>query len=130
MEILIRKEPNGSIYLDKTNASYFDTLNMSAPPYNFTKIIIDDQYADCEPTDFNSDLTFSVEKYNERKQQFLKEKEILELKQKLIPIKEDVEQVELFGIVRDDYSEKKQQCADIINKIRFLMGKEPRETTK
>lgn len=67
MEILIRKEPNGSIYLDKTSAIYFDVLNMSAPPYNYTKKTIDDQYSDCEPTDFNNDLTFSVEKYNARK---------------------------------------------------------------
>ncbi len=78
MEILIRKEPNGSIYLDKTNAIYYEALNMSAPPYNFTKKTIDDQYSNCEPTDFNSDLTFSIEKYNARK----KELELYNLRQR------------------------------------------------
>lgn len=67
MEILIRKEPNGKIYLDKNNSMYYETLNMSEPPYNYSKIIINDQYADCEPTDFNSNLTFNSDKYNERK---------------------------------------------------------------
>ena len=44
MEILIRKEPNGTIYLDKTNAMYFETLQMSEPPYNFTKTTIPNDY--------------------------------------------------------------------------------------
>ena len=68
MEILIRKEPNGTIYLDKANAMYFETLHMSEPPYNFTKTTIPNEYLDCEPTDFNDDLTFSVDKYNARKE--------------------------------------------------------------
>lgn len=68
MEILIRKEPNGTIYLDKTNAAYFETLHMSEPPYNFTKTTIPNEYLDCEPTDFNEDLTFSIDKYNARKE--------------------------------------------------------------
>lgn len=67
MEILIRKEPNGTIYLDKNNAMYFETLCMSEAPYNFTKLTIPDNYSDCEATDFNNDLTFSVDKYNARK---------------------------------------------------------------
>lgn len=68
MEILIRKEPNGEIYMDKNNAMYYEVLHMSEPPYNYSKIIINDQYADCEPTDFNSNLTFNSDKYNERKE--------------------------------------------------------------
>ena len=67
MEILIRKEPNGSIYLDKQNAYKFETLKMDKPPYNFTKISIEDGFADCEASDFNDDLTFNTIKYNERK---------------------------------------------------------------
>jgi hypothetical protein len=46
---------------------------LSQPPYNYTKIQIDDKYSDCIGKDFNEDLTFSVEKYNARKQ---KENEI------------------------------------------------------
>lgn len=52
--------------------------------------------------------------------------QISQLTEKLIPLKQDVEQVELFGFVREDYLEKRKQCAEIINKIRVLMKKEPR----
>ena len=34
----------------------------------FTKVELDEQYKDCTYFDFNDDLTFSVEKYNVRKQ--------------------------------------------------------------
>lgn len=70
MEILIRKEPNGTIYLDKNNAKYYKILNMSEPPYNFTKIEIDTEYCDCEPIDFDDNLKFNVEKYKARKERF------------------------------------------------------------
>ncbi len=45
---------------------------------------------------------------------------ILELKQQLQKFKEDVEQVELFGMQRADYEEKKQACVDIIEELRTL----------
>lgn len=35
----------------------------------FTKIELEDKYSDCVKADFNEDLTFSVEKYNARKEQ-------------------------------------------------------------
>ena len=34
----------------------------------FTQVELEDQYKDCEYQDFNEDLTFSVEKYNTRKE--------------------------------------------------------------
>ena len=46
--------------------------------------------------------------------------QINSLKQQLQKFKEDVEQVELFGMERPDYSEKKQQCANIILQLRTL----------
>lgn len=45
---------------------------------------------------------------------------IIELKERLQKYKEDVEQVELFGMQRDDYAEKKQLCASIILQLREL----------
>lgn len=45
---------------------------------------------------------------------------ILDLKQKLAKYKEDVEQVELFGMQRSDYEQKKQMCANIILELRQL----------
>ena len=84
MKIAIRKEPNGSIYMDKeiysrtqevqdengniTTQPLFSDQTLSKPPYNYTKVEIDDKYSDCQPSDFNYDLTFSIEKYNARKQ--------------------------------------------------------------
>lgn len=48
-----------------------------------------------------------------------------ELKAELAKVKEDIEQVE-YGLVRDDYAEKKARAAEIINELRVLEGKEPR----
>ena len=49
-----------------------------------------------------------------------------ELKTELAKIKEDIEQ-EVFGLVRDDYAAKKARAAEIVNELRVLEGKEPRE---
>lgn len=49
-----------------------------------------------------------------------------ELKSELAKIKEDIEQ-ERFGLVRNDYVEKKARAAEIINELRVLEGKQPRE---
>ncbi len=84
MFIAIRKEPNGSLYTDKeiysrthevqdengniTTQPLFTDETLSKPPYNYIKVEIDDVYSDCQASDFNDDLTFSIEKYNARKQ--------------------------------------------------------------
>ena len=84
MFIAIRKEPNGSIYIDKeiysrtqevqdkngniTIQPLFSDEELSQPPYNYTKVEIDNVYSDCQSSDFNNDLTLSIEKYNTRKQ--------------------------------------------------------------
>ncbi len=53
----------------------------------------------------------------------------IELKTELAKIKEDIEQ-ETFGLVREDYAEKKNRAAEIINNLRILEGKEPREVNQ
>ena len=84
MFIAIRKESNGSLYMDKeiysrtqevqdeqgniTIQPLFSDETLALPPYNYTKVEIDDVYSDCQASDFNDDLTFSIEKYNARKQ--------------------------------------------------------------
>lgn len=146
MFIAIRKEPNGSLYIDKniysrtqevqdeqgniTIQPLFSDETLSQPPYNYSKVEIDDKYADCIHLDFDctgDTFVFNIAKYNARKTNDENLKKIAELKLELAPIKEDVEQVKLFGMVRDDYEEKKQRCAEIVNEIRTLMGKEPRK---
>ena len=52
-----------------------------------------------------------------------KEKALIEierLKIQLEKYKEDVEQVELFGMEREDYIQKRQECANIILQLREL----------
>lgn len=84
MIIAIRKEPNGTLYMDKEIYSrtqkvqdengnievvpMFTNEELAQPPYNYTKVEIDDVYSDCQESDFNDDLTFNVDKYNARKQ--------------------------------------------------------------
>lgn len=46
--------------------------------------------------------------------------QIQELKQQLQKYKEDVEQVELFSMERDDYEDKKELCKNIILELREL----------
>ena len=38
------------------------------PPYNYKIVEIDDKYADCLISDFNQDLSFSIDKYKSRKE--------------------------------------------------------------
>lgn len=45
---------------------------------------------------------------------------IAELKQQIAKYKEDIEQVELFGMQRDDYEQKKEMCKNIILELRQL----------
>ena len=84
MKIAIRKEPNGSIYMDKEiylrtqevqDENGYITIQplstdetLSQPPFNYTKVEIEDVYSDCQASDFDEDLTFNLEKYNTRKQ--------------------------------------------------------------
>ena len=59
----------------------------------------------------------------------LNQQRILSLKAELDKVKEDIEQ-ETFGLIRNDYAEKKARAAEIINELRVLEGKEPREVNK
>lgn len=54
-------------------------------------------------------------------------KEIFRLKAELERIKEDIEQVLMFHMQRDDLPEKQARAAEIVNEIRVLEGKAPRE---
>lgn len=69
MEICIKKESDGSIYISRTALSRFDKETLVRPPYNFSFVQVDKE--DFVSSDFNDDLSFSLEKYNARK---LKEK--------------------------------------------------------
>lgn len=49
-----------------------------------------------------------------------KRNEIKKLKEQIAKYKEDVEQVELFGMDRADYAEKKELCKNIVLRLREL----------
>jgi len=76
-----------------------------------------DQYEDIQVY-----IPYSEEELTERANR----RRRMELKAELAKIKEDIEQ-ETFGLVRDDFAEKKARAAEIVNELRVLEGKEPRE---
>ena len=76
MKIAIRKEQNGSIYIDKTALERFDEEILKQPPYNYSFVDVEE---DCQASDFNDNLTFNIDKYNVRKNKNLLEQELSEL---------------------------------------------------
>lgn len=105
MFIAIRKEPNDSLYMDKEIYSktqevmseqgvvYIEPLftdeQLSKPPYNYTKVEVDDKYSDCISADFDEDLTFNIDKYNSRKQEEKKRNYKIDV-ERLIALKYDI----------------------------------------
>lgn len=120
MRIAIRKEPNGSIYIDKNLRA---DIPYTEPPYNFTLIEVEKE--DCIGFDFNDDLTFNLEKYNARKQEEINIVRIAEIKTELDELNKDFIQV-LCGAVIPNYEEKKLKFQALHNEMRELQGKEPR----
>ena len=73
--IAIRKELDGSLYMDKNFFGRFAEADLGT--YGYTKV---EAPEDCEVSDFNDDLTFSLEKYNDRKNSIELRKERILLK--------------------------------------------------
>ena len=142
MFIAIRKEQDGSLYMDKeiyfrtqkvqdqngniTIQPLFSEETLAQPPYNYTKVEIDDKYSDCQVSDFNDDLTFSIEKYNARKQRQDNEDRIAQIKPRLEQLSQDLIQAQA-GAVFEDLEERKAEFQELHNELRTLLGKEPRE---
>ena len=79
MEICIREN-----YIDKTALTrthivvdedgkeheelMYKREDLVMPPYNYKIVEIDDKYSDCVASDFNQDLSFSIDKYKSRKE--------------------------------------------------------------
>ena len=53
-------------------------------------------------------------------QNWLNRKFIAEKKAILVKYREDVEQVSLFGMEREDFEEKKEACKALVEKLRVL----------
>jgi hypothetical protein len=141
MFIAIRKEKNGLLYISKTIYSrtqevrdeqgnitiqpLFSDETLSNLPYNYTKVEIDDIYSDCQSSDFNDDLTFSVDKYNARKKRELEQIELVGLQTELNSLSQDLIQAQA-GAVIDNLEERKARFQVVHNRIREIIGKEPR----
>jgi hypothetical protein len=95
----------------------------------YTKIEIDDKYSDCDCSDFNEDLTFSIEKYNARKKKENNQLRIAEIKTRLEQLSQDLIQAQA-GAVFEDLEERKTEFQTLHNELRVLLGKEPREYNK
>ena len=142
MFIAIRKEPNGALYIDKEIYSrtqevqdeqgniiiqpLFSEEELSQTPYNYTKVEVDDKYSDCQSSDFNDDLTFSIEKYNARKQKQDNENRIAQIKPRLEQLSQDLIQAQA-GAIFEDLEERKLEFQTLHNELRILLGKEPRK---
>lgn len=120
MDILIRKENNGSIYLDKKNSIYFESLGMDKTPYNYKKITLDDKYSDCEPYDFNEDLSFNPVKYQTRKTIELSKQKIEEFKLKLASLDYKTIKYIQGELSLEEFEKVKEECKYYRNEINSL----------
>ena len=79
--------------------------------------VVDVAYKPAKPETYEYE---DIEVYVPYSDKELAQIEIGKLKQELAKWKEDVEQVELFGMVRTDYEQKKNRCTEIIVQLRKL----------
>ena len=78
-------------------------------------------YTQITEEEYNSILQSRIyEPTAEQKAKMELAKTIREKKALLNKYREDVEQVDLFGMVRDDYAEKKELCKQLVYELREL----------
>lgn len=125
MVIAVRKEPNGSIYIDKgivyreiLGERVIDDYTLTLPPYNFKLVNVD--YADCEASDFNDDLTFNTDKYWERLKKGENSNRITELKKLLRDTDYQAIKFAEGQISEEDYAPIKKQRQEWRNEINRL----------
>lgn len=98
-------------YKSKDNTGF---LNLKSP-------LVDENYIQITEEEFNELSTPKVYvPTEEEKAKIELAKTIREKKALLNKYREDVEQVDLFGMVRDDYAEKKELCKQLVYELREL----------
>ena len=127
MEICIREN-----YIDKTALTkthiiidedgkeheelMYKREDLVKPPYNYKIVEIDDKYADCVASDFNHDLSFSIDKYKSRKEVEAKieyENKIVSLIRKKYSINQELailRQRDTKPTEFEEYNEYVEQC--------------------
>lgn len=96
-------------YKNKNNTGF---LNLKSP-------LVDERYIQITEEEFN-ELTKQKEPTAEQKAKVELAKTIREKKALLNKYREDVEQVDLFGMERADYAEKKELCKQLVYELREL----------
>lgn len=81
---------------------------------------LEDGYTQITEEEFNSLSNKRYEPTEEQKAKIELEKTIREKKALLNKYREDVEQVDLFGMERADYAEKKELCKQLVYELREL----------
>lgn len=121
--IAIRKEPNGSLYMDKNFFNRFTDADLGV--YRFTKVAIAEQYFDKLSTaDFDEHLMFSESKYNERIQREADLEKLPVLIKRLEELTKDFVRVGL-GAVIEDIEDRKTEYRETLDEVRRIQGKEP-----
>lgn len=133
MEICIREN-----YIDKTALTrthivvdedgkeheelMYNREELTKPPYNYKIVVIDDKYADCVISDFNQDLSFSIDKYKSRKETEAKieyENKIVSLIRKKYNINQELailRQRDTKPLEFEEYNAYVEQCKEQVKK--------------
>ena len=136
MEICIREN-----YIDKTALTrthivvdedgkeheelMYKREDLVKPPYNYRKVEIDDKYADCVASDFNQDLSFSIDKYKSRKETEAKieyETKIVSLIRKKYNINQELAILRQRDTKPQEfakYNEYVEQCKEQVKNLRL-----------
>ena len=114
-ETITLTDENGNPFLDENGEPITETV---------TKTVrdgLEDGYTQITEEEFNSILQSRVPKpTEEQKAKIELAKTIREKKALLNKYREDVEQVDLFGMERADYAEKKELCKQLVYELREM----------
>lgn len=114
-ETVTLKDENGNDLLDKKGEPFTETITKQIPDG------LIDGYTQITEAEYNELAKPKVyEPTEEQKAAQAKQKLIAEKKALLNKYREDVEQVDLFGMERADYEEKKLACKTLVEELRVL----------
>ena len=123
--IAIRKEQNGSLYMDKNFFNRFTDADLGV--YRFIKVAVPDKYFDkLSVTDFDDNLSFIEGKYLARIQREADLEKLPDLKAELNSLSQDIVQAQAGAII-PDYEKRLTRFKWVHNEIRRIELKEPRE---
>lgn len=114
-ETVTLKDENGNDLLDEKGEPFTETITKQIPDG------LIDGYTQITEAEYNELAKPKVyEPTEEQKAAQAKQKLIAEKKALLNKYREDVEQVDLFGMEREDYAEKKLACKTLVEELRVL----------